>query len=170
MPFAPVWLRTALLGFALAAPLVKAEAQGNRRTTLALALFPLAVTSTSANDFDAGAVALGSTTFTVDLTTNAGMGGFSPRVTEVAVTCAAPCPNSGSLAVSGLQWRRNDLGTWNSLTTGYVVVETRTATFNGTNDPWSNTLQWRYVLSWTANPPTPATQWRVSMRLTVTAP
>lgn len=169
MPHPPNWLRTALLGFALAAPLGTAEAQ-NRRTTLTLAGFPLAVASTSASDFDAGAVTLGSTSFTVDLTTNSGGGGFSPRVTEVAVACTAPCPNTGTLGVSGLQWRRNDLGTWNALTTTNVVVETRTATFNGTNDPWSNTLHWRYVLSWTANPPTGATNWQVAMRLTVTAP
>lgn len=154
---------------AVAAP-SELNAQGNR-TRLTLSGFPLSVTSTSPADFDAGAVTLGTTSFTVDLTTNGGGGGFSPRVTTVQVQCRLACPNSGTLPVGSLQWRRADLGTWNTLTTSFVQVESRTAAYNGTNDPWSNSMVWRYVLSWTGRPPTTTdTQFRISYRLVVTAP
>lgn len=158
----------AVLVLAALAPL--ASAQGNRRTNVTTTGFPLTAPSTSPADFDAGFVDIGSTTFTVDLRTNAGAGGFSPRVTTINVQCAAPCPASGTAALSGLQWRRADLGVWNTLTTAYVQVESRTATFNGANDPWQNTLMWRYLLSWTGTPPASATDFYVRLELVVTAP
>jgi hypothetical protein len=145
-------------------------AQGNRRTQLDVTGFPLTVTSTSANDFDAGSVALGSIGFQVDLTTNSGGGGFSPRGTSVAIRCAPACPASGSLASGGLQWRRADLAAWNTLTTTFQEIEYRVAAFNGANDPWSNSVFFRYLLTWTGNPPTAATQFRIQLQLTVTAP
>ncbi|WKW11959.1 hypothetical protein Strain138_001230 [Pseudogemmatithrix spongiicola] len=141
----------------------------NRRTVLTVSGLPLSVTNPTATDFEAGSVSLGSSTFSVDLTTNVG-GGFPVRVTTVNVRCQTACPNSGTLPVSALQWRRSDLGTWNTLTTGFALVETRTATFNGTNDPWSNSIFWRYLLSWTGTPPTAATQFRIDFQLVVTAP
>lgn len=154
----------------LAAVKTPAQAQGSRRTNITTTGFPLATPSTSPADFDAGFVAIGSTTFTVDLRTNTGLGGFSPRVTTVNVQCAAPCPASGTAALSGLQWRRADLGAWIPLTTAYVQVESRIATFAGANDPWQNTLFWRYVLWWTGTPPAAATEFYVRLELVVTAP
>lgn len=142
-----------------------AFAQTNRLTVLTMSGFPLNVTTTSTNDFDAGSTALGSTGFSVDLASNAG-GTFATRVTTVSVACAAPCP----AGISNLQWRRADLGTWNTLTTTFVVVEQRTATFGGVNDPWGNTLFWRYLLTWTGSPPTPAQEFRIQMLLQTAAP
>lgn len=153
----------------LAAPTLL-DAQGNRRTTLTTSGFAMTVNGASTTDYDAGAVSIGNTTFTVDLTTNSGGGGFSPRVTTVNVRCNTPCPTSGTLPLGGLQWRRNDLGTWNTLTTTFVLVESRTATFGGTNDPWNNTLVWRYALTWAGVPPTAATAYQVQFQLVVTAP
>ena len=160
-------LVVAAVALALGAPSA-VESQG-RRTVLSVTGLPLTVTSTTAADFDAGSVTLGSAVFTVDLTTNSG-GGFSPRLTTVDVRCGTPCPASGTLAAGSLQWRRNDLGVWNALTTTFVFVEQRTATFNGTNDPWSNTLFWRYVVSWTGNPPAAATAFYLEFQLTVATP
>jgi hypothetical protein len=159
-----------LVALVLAALAPQAQAQGNRRTNITTTGFPLATTSTSPADFDAGFVSIGSTTFTIDLRTNTGAGGFSPRVTTVNVQCAAPCPATGTTALSGLQWRRADLGVWNTLTTSYVLVESRTAAFNGANDPWQNTLEWRYLLSWTGTPPAAATDFYIRFELVVTAP
>lgn len=145
------------------------EGQGQRRTEITLSGFPISNVSTAPADFDAGFVLLGSTSWTVDLTRNQGAGGFSPRVTTVNVVCAAPCPASGTLPVGSLEWRRADLGVWNPLSTTPTLVETRTATFNGTNDPWTNSVQWRYALSWTGTPPSAAT-FNVAFELVVTAP
>jgi hypothetical protein len=158
-------MRVALVGLALVA--VSPEVLRAQRTRLTISGLPLTVATTSANDFDAGAVALGSVSFTVEAISGPG---FSPRETTVQVQCRPACPNTGTLALAGLQWRRNDLGVWNSLTGSYVTIEQRDLTYNGTNDPWSNSIHWRYVLSWTGNPPTPLTRWRIRFRLVVAAP
>lgn len=154
------------LGLVLAA-LIPATADG-QRTRMTLTGLPLTVTTTSANDFDAGSVSLGTVSFSVDATNNNPV--FSPRATTVQVQCVVACPNSGTLGVTSLQWRRDDLGTWNTLTTAYATIETRNVTFNGANDPWSNSVHWRYLLTWTGNPPTAATLWRVRFRLVVAGP
>ncbi len=166
--------RLRALGVSLLAGLLLAVAPRSAEgqlwgTRLTLTGFPLTVTSTSANDFEAGAVSLGSTTFTVDIVTNL-FSLFRNRVTTVSVQCVAPCPFSGATSAAGLQWRRDDQATWTNLTTTYVEIEERTATHNGANDPWGRTLHWRYQLDWTGNPPTPATQYRVRFRLQVAAP
>lgn len=139
-----------------------------RRTSLTVTGLPFTVSQTTPADFDAGFVVLGTITFTVDATSN--NPAFSPRATTVNVRCFAPCPSTGTLASTGLQWRRGDLGTWNALTTTQTLVETRIITFNGANDPWSNTIQFRYLLNWAGTPPTPATQFRVELQLVVAAP
>ena len=163
-----------LLGLlALAAPL--ARAQGGpppgvgRRTSLAVTGLPVTITNISAADFEAGFRLLGTATFTVDATSN--NPAFSPRLTTVNVRCFAPCPATGPLAAAGLQWRRGDLGTWNTLTTTQTLVETRTVTFGGANDPWTNTIQFRYLLDWgTTAPSTAPTTFQVELQLTVAAP
>ncbi len=162
-------LAALLLPAAVAAALPRAAGAQFYFTQLTLNGFPLTNTGPSILDFDAGSVALGSTTFTVNLTLNL-FGSFSPRVTTVRVRCNVACPASGTLPLAGLQWRRSDLATWNTLTTTFVTIETRTATFNGTNDPWSNTLFWRYLLSYAGTPPTAATQFNVQYELQVSAP
>lgn len=163
-----------LLGWlALMAPL--AQAQGGpppgvgRRTAISITGLPVTIANISAADFDAGFRVLGTATFTVDATSN--NPAFSPRNTTVAVRCFSPCPATGTLAPTGLQWRRGDLGTWIPLTTTLALVETRTVTFGGANDPWSNTIQFRYVLDWATTAPTTApTTFNVELELTVAAP
>lgn len=155
----------AVLVASLAGTASTLQGQTNRLTVLTLSGFPLNVSTTTTADFDAGAVSLGTTGINVDLTTNAG-GGFATRVTTVNVQCGLPCP----AGVTSLQWRRNDLGVWNTLTTAYVLVEARTATYNGVNDPWSNSILWRYVVGWTTNPPAATEQYLIRFELVVSAP
>lgn len=167
------WRVGALRGLVVVLAIVGAasrlEGQGNRRTRLTIAGFPLTVASTTIAQFDAGAIPLGATTFTVDLRTNSGGGGFSPRVTTVNVACNVPCPVSGTAVVSGLQWQRGGTSTWTPLSTTFALVESRTGAFNGVNDPWSNTITWRYAPTFAAtNPGT--TQFRIDFQLVVTAP
>jgi hypothetical protein len=165
-------LRTALGKFALAVgafalATAPAGAQGGRRTFLYITGLPLTVTSTTAAEFEAGAVQIGTMTFTVDLTANRPR--FSPRSTTVEVRCAV-CPASGTSDPAGLQWRRGDLGTWNPLTTTFAFVEQRLAFWRGANDPWSNTISFRYVLDWATSAPAVATQFQLEFQLTVAAP
>jgi hypothetical protein len=141
---------------------------GAQNTVLTVTGFPLSVTSTTGADFETGSVSLGTTSFSVNATTNAG---FATRTTTVSVRCSAGnCPNTGTLSLTGLQWRRVDQATWNQLTTTVAAVETRQITFNGANDPWGNSIEWRYLLSWTANPPTAMTRFRIRFQLTTTSP
>lgn len=163
--------RTALLTVALLAGAclgaTPTAAQG-RRTALTVSGLPFTVTQTTPADFDAGFVILGTVTFTVASTSN--RPAFSPRATTVRLRCFAPCPSTGTLNASRLQWRRGDLGTWNDLTTTLAPVETRNLVVGGANDPWSNTIQFRYTLAWASVPPTAATQFRLELELVVAAP
>lgn len=156
-----------MLGSTVCLP-ADAHAQGGRRTFLYITGFPFTVTGTTPADFDAGSVTLGTITFQVDATANTPA--FSPRATTVSVRCFAPCPSTGTLAATGLQWRRGDLGTWNPLTTAFSLVELRNLVPDGVNDPWSNTIQFRRTLAWATTPPTPATQYRIELQLVVAAP
>jgi len=165
---------TALVVGALCSAPTSLAAQGGpppgtgRRTSITVSGFPFTVTGTTPADFDAGFVILGTATFTVDATGNTPV--FSPRVTTVNVRCFAPCPSTGTTSATGLQWRRGDLGTWNALSATMTLVETRQVVYQGTNDPWSNTIQFRYALDWATTLPAAATQFRVEMELVVTAP
>ncbi len=143
-----------------------ASAQGNRRTNITVTGTPMTVTETTTTDFDAGSVTVGAVNYVVDLRTNSGQGGFSPRVTTVNVRCGPAC--AGNFA--RLQWRRNDLGTWNTLTTAYVTVESRTAEFDGINDPWNNSMIFRYQLGYAVDPPSGPTAYTLQFQLVVTAP
>jgi hypothetical protein len=156
--------RGLLVAVALLGSSASLEAQ-NRRTVLTVTGLPLTVTGTTVADFDAGSVSVGTMNFSVDLTTNAG-GAFPTRVTAVQVRCGATCTGN----FGRLQWRRNDLGVWNTLTTTYATIETRTATFNGVNDPWNNSILFRYQLAYATDAPSAATQYTLQIQLVVTAP
>ena len=59
----------------------------------------------------------------------------------------------GTKPIGDLQWRRGDLATWNSLTTTNSTVESKTMLRNLTNDPYSNTIFFRALLSWSGDGP-----------------
>lgn len=148
-----------------------APAYAQARTRLNVTGLPKTVTTTTADDFVNGFVPFGAVSYTADLRTNGG-GGFSPRRVTVSVRCGTPCPSSGTLSLTAVQWRRGDntLGAWTTLTTSYAQVEQRIAVWRGANDPWTNTIDFRYALSWTGTPPTAATSFRLQFQLTVAAP
>ncbi len=158
--------RGLLLAVALLGSSVAVDAQGNRRTRLQVTGLPLTLSATSTTDFDAGSVTIGTVNFNVNLTSNTGGGGFSPRVTTVQVRCGATCTG----AFNRLQWRRNDLAVWNTLSTTFVTIETRTATFNGTNDPWANSIIFRRLLDYATDAPSGPTAFTLQFQLVVTAP
>jgi len=160
MPRTLLW--GALLGCCLAFSAVPGAAQQIRLTISGL---PLSKTSTPPSDFDAGAAAWGSTSFEVDVRSNG-----PQKVTTVSVRCATPCPATGGLSLSRVQWRRADLGTWNTLTTAYAIVETRNAQRNVLNDPWTNSIFWRYQLDWVLTPPAAASRFNLQFQLTVSSP
>ena len=158
--------RTWLLLFALAYALpATAHAQ---KTTLTMSGYPIAFPAPTATDFINGQIT--STTallFTVDATT----GSPTQRTTTVSIRCSAPCPTTGTKSLSGLQWRRADLGNWVPLTTTDTDVESRVVLKGSTNDPWSNSIYFQFSLGWTTDPPSAtANSFDIVMTLTVTVP
>ena len=146
---------------------VPAHAQ---RTQLQVTGFPVAFAAPTAAELTSGTITSATaTTFTI----NAQTGTTAQRTATVSIRCQAPCPTAGtSKTVADLQWRRADLAAWNTLSTTDVVIETR-AMFRGqplpaSNDPWSNSLYWRFVIDWNDVPATYT--YNIVMTLTVTVP
>ena len=138
-----------------------------RAQTVSLTLANNAITfaAPTAADYNAGWINSGSgVTFTVNETATGG-----GTVTTKIVVRSTSANLGGGKVIGDLQWRRSDLSTWNAITTTDVTVESRTVTFNGTNDPWSNTIFFRLLLDWTKDAPATYTAtYRIT--LTVTQP
>ena len=128
---------------------------------LVLCAFPLAAQKTSltvaggtitfpaptAADYIAGFVnAPAGATFTINSVNGA------QRTTTVSVRSISASLGGGKV-IGDLQWRRSDLATWNSITLTDTQIEQRVVVNKGLNDPWSNTIFFRMVLDWTADPP-----------------
>ena len=118
-------------------------------TTLALGGNTITFPAPTATDYVNGYVySATGVLFTVDATSDAGQA----MTTTVAIKSTSA--NLGNAKVlADLQWRRSDLATWNSITLANVNVESRSQTFNGANDPWSNTIFFRMKLTWTKDAP-----------------
>lgn len=158
---APLLAATALI-VALALPLADADAQP-ARTALTTSGLPLLVTGTTGADIEAGFVLLGSSTFVVE---GEGRTRDFPRTTTVEIRCGLPCPATGT-ALNALQWRRDDQVTWTSLASTFTTVESSGMAAPGS---WGRTIFWRYVLDWTASPPSANTQFLIDFQLVVSSP
>jgi hypothetical protein len=118
-------------------------------TTLNLGGNIITFPAPSAADYAAGFVnSLTGVTFTVDATSSSGQA----NTTTIAIKSTSANLGNGKI-LADLQWRRSDLATWNSITLANVNVEARAQTFNGANDPWSNTIFFRMKLAWTTDAP-----------------
>jgi hypothetical protein len=133
-----------LLGLVFFAPPLAAQS-----TTLALGGNIITFPAPTATDYVNGYVySATGVQFTVKATSDAGQA----MMTTVAIKSTSANLGNGKL-LADLQWRRSDLATWNSITLADVNVEARSQTYNGVNDPWSNTIFFRMKLSWTADAP-----------------
>ncbi|HEV2018479.1 MAG TPA: hypothetical protein VGQ98_09275 [Gemmatimonadaceae bacterium] len=134
--------RAILLALALFASPVAAQ-----KTILTLAGGAVTFPSPAAADYIAGFVdAPAGATFTLNAQTG------TSRTTTIAIRSSSA--NLGGGKVMGdLKWRRSDLATWNSITLTDAQVEQKVVVRNGSNDPWSNTIFFRMVLSWTTDAP-----------------
>jgi hypothetical protein len=118
-------------------------------TTLALGGNTITFPAPTATDYVNGYVySATGVLFTVDATSDAGQA----MTTTVAIKSTSANLGNAKL-LADLQWRRSDLATWNSITLVNVNVESRSQTFNGANDPWSNTIFFRMKLTWTTDAP-----------------
>jgi hypothetical protein len=139
-----VSIRAAIL-FALglfASPL----AAQNPKTILTLTGGTIAFPAPTAADYIAGYVDATGVTFTITAQT-----GVS-RTTTAAIRSSSASLGGGKV-IGDLQWRRSDLATWNTMTLTDAQVEQRILIRGVSNDPWSNTIFFRMLLSWATDAP-----------------
>lgn len=128
---------------------------------------PVAFAAPAAADFNNGSIAsTGSVSYSV--ATSGGPPGTS-HTSTVSIR-ATTGTLGGTKPVSDLQWNRADqAGVWNGLSTSNAQVEQRTIVRKGTNDPWSNSVSFRMLLSY-ANDVPGSYSTSLVITLTVTTP
>lgn len=133
-----------------------------QKTTLTVTGGTITFPAPTAADYVAGFVnSTGGATFTINSTNGA------QRTTTVSIRSTSASLGNGKL-IGDLQWRRSDLATWNSITLTDTQVEQRVVINNALNDPWSNTIFFRMVLSWTTDAPaTYAANYQITLSQTV---
>jgi len=143
----------------LASPL----AAQNPKTDLTVANATVTFPAPTATDFVNGFVdAPTGATFTVDATS-----GNQSHTTTILIRSTSANLGNGKI-IGDLQWRRSDLATWNTITLTDAQVEQRVQVRNGLNDPWSNTIFFRMVLTWTTDAPATYTaNYQVTLSQTV---
>ena len=146
-----------LLALALFASPIAAQ-----KTTLSVTGGTVAFSAPTAADYVAGFVdASTGATFTIN-----SLNGLA-RTTTVSIRSTS-ASLGGSKVIGDLQWRRSDLATWNSITLTDAQVEQRIVINKGLNDPWSNTIFFRMLLSWTSDAPaTYSANYQITLSQTV---
>jgi hypothetical protein len=119
-----------------------------QRTVLTVAGGTITFPAPTAADYDAGYIdAPIGATFNVNAQT-----GTASRTTTISISSTSASLGGGK-AIGELQWRRSDLAVWNPMSLTDAQVEQRVQVRNGLNDPWNNTIFFRMLLNWTADPP-----------------
>jgi hypothetical protein len=133
-----------------------------QKTSLTLTGGTITFPAPTAADYIAGFVNSSTgVTFNVNSTSGA------QRTTTISIRATSANLGNGK-AIGDLQWRRSDLANWNSITATDAQVEKRIVVNKGLNDPWSNTIFFRMVLSWAADAPaTYAANYQVTLSQTV---
>ena len=133
-----------------------------QRTILTVAGGTVTFAAPTAADYTAGFInSATGVTFTLNAQTGAS------RTTTISIRSTSASLGNGKV-IGDLQWRRSDLATWNSITLTDAQVEQRVQVRNGLNDPWSNTIFFRMVLTWTTDAPaTYSATYQVTLSQTV---
>ena len=133
-----------------------------QKTILTLAGGTITFAAPTAADYIAGFINSGTgVTFTLNAQTGAS------RTTTISIRSTSASLGSGKV-IGDLQWRRSDLATWNSITLTDAQVEQRVQVRSGLNDPWSNTIFFRMVLTWTTDAPaTYSANYQITLSQTV---
>lgn len=155
-----------LLAALIGVPLRAAEAQGGIKNRLTLSASTITFPTPTETDYDNGFVAAStSITATFDASKAGGPSSGTQRTSTISISGST----TGTKAVGDFQWQRNGTGTWTSLTGTDATVESRQFVFNGLNDPWTTTLLFRSLLSWTTDVPGTYSA-TIVFKLTVTTP
>jgi len=149
---AAILLALALFAYPLAA----------QKTMLTLAGGTITFAAPTAADYVAGFINSASgVTFTVSAQT-----GLS-RTTTISIKSTSASLGGGKV-IGDLRWRRSDLATWNSITLTDAQVEQRIVVKGVSNDPWSNTIFFRMILTWATDAPaTYSANYQITLSQTV---
>ncbi len=138
---------------------------GAQNTTLTVTGLPAVFPTPTGAEFHDGAIVYSTyTTYTV--TGN----NWTPNLTRtetISIRCNTPCPFTGPKPLATLQWKRTAEANWHTLTTAFVIIEAPVlrSTAANRNPTYSNTIQWQFLLNWTADPPGALTTFNVRIRL-----
>ena len=135
------------LAIAIAGLVLFAIPLAAQKTTLALGGATITFPAPTAADYINGFV---NSTTGVTFTINSVNG--PNRTTTVAIRTTSPDLGNGKV-IADFEWRRSDLATWNSITSTATQVEQRPVVNKGLNDPGTNTVFFRMLLSWTTDAP-----------------
>lgn len=155
-----------MVGLALLVPSLVGTALAQRLTLTLNSGSPVAFPAPTETDYDNTFV-----TATAPLAFTVALSGGPPttnRTGSVSIRAAAAVMG-GAKPISDLQWRRSDLGVWNGLTTGNVTIQSFTMQRGGLNNPWSNSVVFRTLLSWAVDGPAAYTP-TIIMTTTLTTP
>jgi hypothetical protein len=155
----------AILGLCWTAPFLAGTAAAQKLTLTLNSGAPVAFPSPTPVDYDNTYVyATAPIAYTVDL--NSGPPGVN-RTTIVSIR-AGSAVMGGSKPIGDMEFRAAT-GPWTALTTANQTVESRPIVRNGTNDPWSSTIEFRVKLGWTTDAPASYTP-TVILTMTLTTP
>jgi hypothetical protein len=146
IPRARRLLSVSTSGAVLLALVLFASPVAAQKTTLTLTSATVTFPAPTAADYINGYVDATGVTFQLDATAGASR-------TATVLIRATSISLGGGKVLGDLEWRRSDLAIWNPITTTDVQVEQRVMVKNGANDPWSNTIFFRMLLSWTTDAP-----------------
>jgi hypothetical protein len=133
-----------------------------QKTILTVAGGTITFAAPAAADYTAGFInSATGVTFNLNAQTGAS------RTTTISIRSISASLGSGKV-IGDLQWRRSDLATWNSITLTDAQVEQRVQVRSGLNDPWSNTIFFRMVLTWATDAPaTYSANYQITLSQTV---
>ena len=138
----------ALKYFVIAAAFAVSATLDAQQTTMTLSGGTVTFPAPTATDYNAGWInSTTGVTYTI-----ASKGKKANRTATVSILSTSTSLGSGKV-IADLQWRRSDLTTWNSIMLTDADVEQKPMSTTGTNDPFSNTIFFRMLLSWTADAP-----------------
>lgn len=158
-----VALRSA--GVIFAVSLLCRPLAGQGSVVLTVSGGPVTIPAPAVADYNAGSV-LDAT----PLSYNVNISGGPPTALHTETVAIRSTSGSfGTLPISDVQWQLAGASTWNSLTTGNVTIETRSGITRNTGNNWTNSIQFRCLLSWTGVPPATYST-NLIVTLTVTSP
>lgn len=158
-------MRPFVIAIALLATLAPFAGAQTPKTSLTLSGFTGAMGTAAVTDFDNGIMPSASAiAYTISISNPAAN---TARSATVSIR-ASGASLGGTKPLADLEWRRNDLATWNAMTISDATVESQSG-LSGNGAGYSNSIWLRVKLNW-ANDPAATYATTITITLSVTSP